>query len=356
MERYVIDGFRRRVDAGEVLTADDSQRLIVALDDARRAATTPSEYLVRVARSIDDLDRWTAEHPSLQMSTSASNPADALVLAGVELGRTLGEPVSDGRHRFNRVERAVADAVVRSTTDPSVADALAWALDELDSRTSELHDLRYRRDLADRSSHGDQQAHAELRAAALDRLTAAGVTVAANGFGSDGFDDADRLGLRLPCLVLAYRMRPSETNGDVSLPRFTSARSWFALSHRVEPRPMSRYETAVVTPLAINGDAELALRRFSPQVRSGTTVGALSAFRELAAVELPDIDVDRVTGPLSPAWVKLPLDALASMTRGTADEGLDVDTLVEADDDATWPFLPGAALIWIADDLDDDGW
>jgi len=38
----VIDGFRRRVDAGEVLTADESQRLIVALDDARRAATTPT--------------------------------------------------------------------------------------------------------------------------------------------------------------------------------------------------------------------------------------------------------------------------------------------------------------------------
>lgn|GEM_PF-2323629 len=221
-------------------------------------------------------------------------------MAGVELGRTLGEPVSDDRHRFNRVERAVADAVVRSTTDPSVADALAWALDELDSRTSELHDLRYRRDLADRSSHGDQQAHAELRAAALGRLTAAGVTVAANGFGSDGFDDADRLGLRLPCLVLAYRMRPSETNGDVSLPRFTSARSWFALSHRVEPRPMSHYETAVVTPLAINSDAELALRRFSPRVRAGTTV--------------------------------------------------------ETDDGATWPFQPGAELIWVADELDDDGW
>ena len=54
--------------------------------------------------------------------------------------------------------------------------------------------------------------------------------------------------------------------------------------------------------------------------------------------------------------VLAPLEALASMTIGTADEGPDVDTLVEADDDATRPFLPDAELVWIADDLDDDGW
>lgn len=141
MERLVIDELRRRVAAGEVLTADESQRLFDALDDARRAASPPSEYLVRVARSVDDLDRWTAEHPSMRMSPSATNPADALVLAGAELGRVLGEPTPEWQRR-RRVERTVADAVSRTATDPTVADSPMWALAELDDRTRGVHELR----------------------------------------------------------------------------------------------------------------------------------------------------------------------------------------------------------------------
>lgn len=357
MDRYRIDEFRRRLDAGETLAPDDSRTLIEALDHARVAATTPSEYLVRVARSIDDPYRWTAEHPSLRVSVSATNPADALVLAGVELGRVLDEPTSQDRPHATRMRRAVADAVAAGTTDPMVADALSWALDELDSRTDELHELRYRRQLSDRTSSGDQQARAELRSAALARLTAAGVTVAADGYATDGFDDAERLGLPLPCLALAYRTSASEMNGDVSLPRFTAERTWFALCHRTEPRPMSRYETAIVTPLAIDDAAELALRRLTPRVPTGSTVGALSVFHELMVIELPGIDVDHLTGPLSPAWVKLPLDALGSMTGGTPDADLDVEELVATDPAAPWPWLPHPELVWITDDIDHDhGW
>jgi hypothetical protein len=251
----------------------------------------------------------------------------------------------------------VADAVSRSITDSTIAESLTWALDELDARTAELRDVRARHDLFDRSASGDPQARAERRAAARDRLTAAGVTVASDGYDVAGFDDANRLGLRLPCLALAYAVRASDTDGDAPLPRCAPTRTWFALSHRVAPRPLLRYETAIVTPLAINSDSELALRRLSPRVPSGATVGALSAFRELAAVELPGIDVDNLTGPLSPAWVELPLAALASMTRGTVDEGLVVDELVHAADDTTWwSFAPAAHLVWITDDLDHDGW
>lgn len=105
MDQYLIDGFRRRVAAGEALAADESQRLIDALDDARRAATTPTEFLVRVARNVDDLNGWTADHPLLRLSISATSPADALVLAGVELGRTLDEPATDDRRLGDDVGR-----------------------------------------------------------------------------------------------------------------------------------------------------------------------------------------------------------------------------------------------------------
>ncbi len=339
-----------------MLTADESQRLIDALDEARLAAATPSEYLVRVARSIDDLNRWTAEHPSLRMSTSATNPADALVLAGAELGRVLNGPISGVRHRTAHVGRAVADAIARTANDPAVSGALTWALAELDTRTGELHELRYRQQLDERSTSGDQRARSELRAAAIDRLTAAGVTVAANGYDTNGFDDADRLGLHLPCLALAYGVSAGEMNGDVPLPRFAADRGWFALCRRVEPRPMSRYETAIISPLTINDETELALRRLSPRVPSGMSIGAFSAFRALMEVELPSIDVDHLRGPLSPVWVRLPLDALGSMISGTTDQGLDVDQLIEPNPDAMWPVSPRADLVWIADDADHDGW
>ncbi len=150
----------------------------------------------------------------------------------------------------------------------------------------------------------------------LERLPTAGVTVAADGYGIDGFDDAERLGLRLPCLALAYDM-----NGR-----------------------------------GANDDAELALRRLAPQVPAGTSIGALSAFRDLMAREMPDVDVDHLTGPLSPAWVELPLGALDAMTSGTPPhEGLDVDALVTPEPEETWWFLPGADLVWISDDSERDG-
>jgi len=165
----------------------------------------------------------------------------------------------------------------------------------------------------------------------------------------------------LPCLAVCFRVRGDRhrlsDGSDLDGWTFTPSRRWFALNHRVAPRPMSRYETAVVSPLAIEDAAELSLRRVAPRVRAGDSVAAMAHFRDVVREELPEVDVGRLRGPLSPAWVPLPIDAIGTFCAGTADEALVVDHLVTTDDDRFgWPRFE---LAWISNDLDldhDDVW
>ena len=89
MERSRIDDIRRRAESGEGLDVDDVRAVLDALASAQRAAALPAEYVVRVARTESDLDRWQASHPLLLGTVSAPHPADALALASVELRRAL---------------------------------------------------------------------------------------------------------------------------------------------------------------------------------------------------------------------------------------------------------------------------
>jgi hypothetical protein len=107
---------------------------------------------------------------------------------------------------------------------------------------------------------------------------------------------------------------------DVAGLRFDASRTWHALCHRVEPRPMSRYVTAVVSPVQLNMAADLSLRRLAPRVPTGRTVSAYNRFAALIAEELRGVDVGRISDSLSPAWVPLPIEALATLCADTATE------------------------------------
>lgn len=356
MNSWTLREMRVQVANGEPLATADADTLLDALDAAIRAAKIPSEFVMRVARDGDDHDRWTAHHPLLLATRSADHPADALILGAEELRRVLAnlgvaEP-SDrtGSAKHDRIDRHVADAH-RSTADGPVAASLDWALAEIDRLTTELHDAEGRRDLLAAASSGDRAARDRLRLDAIAAFERANVNVSAATWSTDALGDASSLGLDLPTLVLAIDVaRPGRFAGW----RFTEDRDWFALSHRVEPRPMSRYVDRIVTPLAVSDAAALSLHRLAPRVPTGRSVVKYNEFAALIDTELPEVDVGRLDTPLSPAWVPLPTSAIPLLCAGTDDEDLDLDALVEHDG---WgPWSNHWDLAWVTDREGDDSW
>ena len=340
VESWKIDDIRRRVARGEVLSDDDSHALVDALTRAQRAASVPPEFVVRVARETSDVDRWTASHPLLRSTSSADHPADALALASVELRRVLGhyDWPEERRWPVRHVERAVADAHASGDGDSDVASSLRWALTELDRVTHEWHDERTGKELRSAAATGDTEAREVLRRENVGRLEAAGVASSTRDWGTDAFGDAVDVGLPLPCLVVAMRAKDAR---DVEGLRFDPGRPWHALSHRTVPRPMSEYITAVVTPLSLNAESDLALRRLAPRVPTGRTVQAYCTYRDLVAQELTTLDVGALSQNLSPAWIPLPSDAIETLCAGTVDASISLEALVVEEDRARrflwWP-------------------
>ncbi len=351
MDSWKIDELSRRVDRGEEITPDEVRALITALTSTRSEIAVPSEFVVRVHRIASSL-RWKAEHPVLRFEPEADHPADALVLAGRELRDALVRHAwPDPNERRARhglsVTRIEADSIANGDESPAVV-ALRWSLAELDRTATELHDVKYEKSLAVQAEAGDRDAREARRASALAALSSANVTGAREGWSIDGFGSADQIGLTLPTLALALPF------GDRQFDRwtFTPNRQWFALTHRAEPRPMSRHERAVVTPVALGPTAELALRRLGQQVPTGASVGAHADYLTLMAERFPAIDVRRITGPLSPAWVPLPIEALATLAVGTPDATLNLDELAKSEEFG--PFATWWRLVWITDETDSD--
>ena len=61
------------------------------------------------------------------------------------------------------------------------------------------------------------------------------------------------------------------------------------------PRPMSRYVTAIVSPLSLNAASDLALRRLAPRVPTGQSVQAYCDHGDLVGQELPTVDVGAIS-------------------------------------------------------------
>ena len=290
-----------------------------------------------------------------RLATSASHPADALALASVELRRMLTNhdwPADQTRWPRGRVERAVADA--HAAVDTETAASLRWALAELDRTRDELHAQRAGAALHVRARSGDAAAREQLRVQNRARLDAAGVTASSREWDTDGFGRAEDVDLALPCLALATTVREVE---DLDGLHFKQIRRWHALQHRTAPRPLSRYRTAVVTPLQLNPAADLALRRTAPRVPTGRSVGAYRSFHDLLATELPGIDVSGITDELSPAWLPLPISTVAQLCAGTEDADVDLENLSERTDAKhPWLFGPTWVLAYITEHLGEGDW
>ncbi len=352
MDTWEIDEVRRRADQGEPVELEEVRALIAALEATRGHASIPAEFIVRVHR--DEGLRWRAEHPVLKVSCQADHPADALILASSELRRSLSghawPDTAPPRRRWGpNVSRIEAEAIA-NTADLPAGAALSWALEELNRVSAELSDLKYVKFLSTRADAGDQQARDELRHRALDQLAAANVRGATNGWSTDGFGDAQAVGLALPTLALAINVHDNSVDGWT----FDARRPWHALTHRVEPRPMSRYESAIVSPVMVGPAAELALRRTAPRVPLGDTIGVYAAFGALMAEEFPSLDIGTLNGRLSPSWFRLPLESLAMFTDGPTDAALDLAAV--ADYEGFGPFPDRWQLVWITDEAEAHCW
>jgi hypothetical protein len=207
-----------------------------------------------------------------------------------------------------------------------------------------LHEAKYGNELRQLVSSGGREARRVMREQAVARLAAANVMTAAGGFSDHGFDKADAVGLPLPTLAVAFR---SHGDREAATEIYDPQRSWYALSHRTMPRPMSEYATSVVKPLAINPQSELALRRLASRVPFGNQLRDHLAFAALMEVEFPDLDVGHMEGSHSPSWVRFPIDSIGRFTAGTPDADLDVHGLVHRE--AFWTHVE---LVWITDEAD----
>ena len=262
VERWTTDDLRRRAVAGLPLGASEIVALLDSIEGLQRAMSIPPEFVVRVARDARDVERWSASHPLLRFAPTASHPADALALASSELRRVLADrdwpaEATGARRNVGRIDRPLADA--HANGDSDVAASLRWALSELDRVIAEALDRQSHAMLRVQSG-SDPTARADLGARNASMLQAAGVTPSTSNWDTNGFGEADDVDLLLPCLVLAFNVAGPD---DVKGLRFHAARTWHALQHCLTPRPMRTYRTAIVTPVARNPAAELALRRIA---------------------------------------------------------------------------------------------
>lgn len=348
MEHWKVDGYRRRLDAGEALALDEQRELLGSLVLLQRAARLPDEFHVRVQRD-SDASRWSAHHPLLRVTATADHPSDALVRAAVELRRVLRQefewPARSADHdpdgdaddvdAAGEVPESTWEALSRTDPAPETVAALAAALRALGEVRDEARGLRYGRSAhlltQDPEATPEQRrsARAELRRGHARTLAAAGVEAADEDWRDDGFGPPERFGIGLPVLVVGVVEDTRRWEDDVprsdrrwpwGAPRRFPPGRWVALEHSWSDDDHwagdPRHLRLIAQPLAVTPEAELALRRLAETVRPGDDVRAHAAFHEAATRLLPRASVSGVRGWVGPT--ALPLD-IASIDHVAAD-------------------------------------
>ncbi len=323
MHSFEVARMRRRLDEDEELDAADQRRLVDAVTELIRAARLPSEFLVRVHRDAEAIG-WAAEHPLFLTSGSSRHPADALVLAGLELRRVLERDVPEFTddepqvpHFFRRRPLAedVWDTLTRTEPGPDTVVALAAALHALEEARQEANELRYgetlRRVARDMDARPEERdaARAELRHAHAARLAAAGVEGANVAWREDAFGPAGEFGVDLPVLVVGFKT-PADWPTDRDEEHRMATGRWIALDHHWDNDDVwsgdPKSLRLVALPILPTPEAELRLRRLAEDAPSGESVSHHVAYHRAVAEHLPGVSVERVTGWVSPA--ALPID------------------------------------------------
>jgi hypothetical protein len=134
---------------------------------------------------------------------------------------------------------------------------------------------------------------------------------------------------------------------------YSNERAWYALGHRIAARPMTQYMTAIVTPLAVSNDIELALRRVGERAPEGDDIGSHLRYRDVVAHELPEVSVDRIRGHVSPSACPFELDSLGLLCAAGGDSDLEPDGL--ATSSGRW-IRPIWRLFWLTDAAEHGGW
>jgi len=89
MYRFEFRRMREAVEAGDSLPAADAGALLDELEVLRRRLQRPTELHLTALVDPDQPDRWVIKHPLLRSEVHSPDPADALVLAAIELRRVL---------------------------------------------------------------------------------------------------------------------------------------------------------------------------------------------------------------------------------------------------------------------------
>lgn len=335
MDHWQLEGFRRRLEAGEPLDLDEQRTLLESLVELDRTVRLPAEFHIRVHREGDGT-RWSAQHPLLRLQAAAQHPSDALVRAAVELRRVLqvefhwpGEAVEPGEHDVGDVPESTWETLSRTDPAPETVVALAGALRALEEVRSETHALRYgqsRHALAhdpDATPAQRSAARTELRRRHAEALATEGVEAADEEWRDDGFGPAEQFGILLPTLVVGVVETRHQWTDNIpssgrhwpwTEPRLFPAGRWVALEHSWHNDDHwagdPQHLRLIAQPLQATPAAELALRRLADTVRSGESVGVHAAYHEAASRLLPEVSVRNVQGWISPAALPLDMSSL----------------------------------------------
>ncbi|MHB1855401.1 MAG: hypothetical protein ACYCS2_10115, partial [Acidimicrobiales bacterium] len=324
MYEYELRRMREAVEAGESLPSTDAGQVLEELDALRRRLRQPTELHLSALVDPDHPDRWIIQHPLLRSEVHAADPADALILAAIELRRARGddEPAVRTLARPVRVDRAEWEAL--AAQPGPTAEALAGALRGLEQAERERNEARgefedrrlFRSGRDGRTRAEWEAARRRLQRQSLDHLSAANVTGVARDWSEDGYGTATDHHLPLPGLVIATR---AGRDGRPLSWRFGGSRRWLALEHRVSDGVSSDHLRLLATVVEPLREAERSLRQL-PLIlpkrddRVAHLVGYAHAVAELFGTA---VTVDQQRGAVGGGCWPFDLESIGGLTGGT---------------------------------------